>query len=150
MIVGVVAGALDLLFMGGVTVYNTIKGAQLSNRVTEIQRATSDTNKQLYSLEVSVFTNTNSTIQLARSFGKAQENMEVMRTNIDTIVKHLSRLDSFAEAQVRYNLKTHAERVYERMKNSMRRIEWNELNLDFVGMTEQNEILEVAYKRLRY
>ena len=150
MIVGVVASALGLLFVGGVTVYNTIKGAQLSNRVSEIQRATSDTNKQLHSSEVSVFTNTNSTIQLARSFGKAQENTEVMRTNIDTIVKHVSRLDSFAEAQACYNLKTYAERVYERMKNSMRRIERNELNLDFVGMTEQNEILEVAYKRLQY
>ena len=71
MIVGVVAGALGLFFMGGVTVYNTIKGVQLSNRVSEIQRTTSDTNKQLHSLEVPVFTNTNSTIQLARSFGKA-------------------------------------------------------------------------------
>ena len=76
--------------------------------------------------------------------------MEVMRTNIDTIVKHVSRLDSFAEAQARYNLKTHAERVHERIKNSMRRIERNELNLNFVGMAEQNEILEVAYKRLQY
>jgi cell division protein FtsL len=150
LIVGVVAGALGLLFMGGITVFNTIKGAQLSSRVSEIQRSVSDTNKQLHNLEVSVLTNTNSTIQLARSFSNAQENMETMRTNMETIVKHVSRLDSFAEAQTRYNLKTHAEHVYERMKSSMRRIERNDLNLDFVGMTEQNEILEIIYERLKH
>jgi hypothetical protein len=150
LIVGAVAGALGLLFMGGVTIFNTIKGAQLSSRVSEIQKSASETNKQLHSLEVSVLTNTNSTIQLARSFSKAQENMETMRNNMETIVKHVSRLDSFAEAQTRYNLKTHAEHVYERMKNSMHRIERNDLNLDFVGMTEQNEILEIAYERLKH
>jgi hypothetical protein len=53
LIVGVVAGALGLLFIG-TSIFNLIKGAMLSSRV-------SDTNKQLYSLEVSVFTNTNST-----------------------------------------------------------------------------------------
>jgi hypothetical protein len=149
LIIGVVAGVLGLLF-SGITIFNTIKGAKLSNRVSEIQRSVSDTNKQLHSLEVSVITNTNSTIQLARSFSNAQENMETMRTNMETIVKHVSRLDSFAEAQTRYNLKTHADHVYERMKNSLRRIERNDLNLDFVGMTEQNEILEIAYERLKH
>lgn len=149
LIVGVVAGALGL-FMGGITIYNTIKGAQLGNRISEIQRSVSDTNKQLHSLEVSVITNTNNTIHLARSFNKAQENMETMRTNMQTIVKHVSRLDSFAESQTRYNLKNHAEHVYERMKNSIRRIEHNDLNLDFVGMTEHNEIIEIAYNRLKH
>ncbi|CAF0770885.1 unnamed protein product [Didymodactylos carnosus] len=48
LIVGVVAGVLGLLFMGGVTVHNTIKGAQLSSRVSEIHRSASDTNKQLH------------------------------------------------------------------------------------------------------
>ena len=32
----------------------------------------------------------------------------------------------------------------------MRRIEQNDLNLDFVGMTERNEIVEIAYERLKY
>ena len=150
LIIGVAVGALGLLFTGGVAIYNTIKGAQLSNRVSEIQGSVSDTNKQLHSLEVSVLTNTNSTMQLARTFSKAQENMETMRTNMETIAKHVSRLDSFAEAQTRYNLKTHAEHVYERMKSSMRRIENNDLNLDFVGMTEQNEILEIVYDHLKH
>jgi hypothetical protein len=150
MIVGIAAGALGLLFLGGVTLFNTIKGAHLRTRVSEIQKSASETNSQLHNLEVSVLTNTNTTIQLARSFNKAQENMETMRTNMETIVKHVSRLDSFAEAQTRYNLKTHAERVYERMKNSMRRIERNDLNLDFVGMTEQTEIFEIAYDHLKY
>ena len=149
LIVGVVTGALGLLFMGGITIFNTIKGAVLSSRVSEIQRSVSDTNKQLHNLEVSVLTNTNSTIQLARTFSEAQENMETMRTNMETIVKHVSRLDSFAEAQTRYNLKTHAEHVYERMKNSIRRIERNDLNLDFLGMTEQNEVLQIAYEHLK-
>ena len=117
--------------------------------MSEIQRSASGSNSQLHSLEVSVLTNTNTTIQLARSFNKVQENMETMRNNMETIVKHTSRLDSFAEAQTRFNLKTHAERVYERMKNSMRRIERNDLNLDFVGMTEQNEILEIVYDHLK-
>jgi hypothetical protein len=148
LIIGAVAGALGLLF-SGISIFNTIKGAELSNRVSDIQRSVSDTNKQLHSLEVSVMTNTNSTIQLARSFSNAQENMETMRTNMETIVKHVSRLDSFAEAQTRYNLKTHVDHVYERMKNSLRRIERNDLNLDFVGMIEQNEILEIAYERLK-
>ena len=31
----------------------------------------------------------------------------------------------------------------------MRRIERNDLNLDFVGMAEQNEIFELAYEQLR-
>jgi hypothetical protein len=149
LIIGAVAGALGLLF-SGISIFNTIKGAELSNRVSDIQRSVSDTNKQLHSLEVSVMTNTNSTIQLARSFSNAQENMETMRTNMETIVKHVSRLDSFAEAQTRYNLKTHVDHVYERMKNSLRRIERNDLNLDFVGMIEQNEILEIAYERLKH
>ena len=97
-----------------------------------------------------MFTNTNSTTQLARPFNRAQENMESMRNNMEIIVNHISRLNSFAEAQTRYNLKTHAELVYERMKNSMRRIERNDLNLDFVGMVEQNEILEIAYEYLQH
>ena len=59
-------------------------------------------------------------------------------------MKHVLRLDSFAEAQTLYNLKTHGERIYDRMKTSMYRIERNDLNLDFVGMSEQNEILELA------
>jgi hypothetical protein len=149
MIVGIVVGAVGAL-LGGVSLYNTIKGAQLSTRVSEIQRFASETNSQLHSIEVSVLTNTNTTVQLARSFNKAQENMETMRNNMETIVKHISRLDSFAEAQTRYNLKTHAESVYERMKNSMRRIERNDLNLDFVGMTEKNEILEIVYDHLKH
>ena len=149
-IVGVVAGAVGALFLGGVSLYNTIKGAQLSTRVSEIQRSVSETNSQLHSTQVSVLTNTNTTVQLVRSFNKAQENMEAMRTNMETIVKHISRLDSFAEAQTSYNLKTHAESVYERMKNSMRRIQRNDLNLDFVGMTEQNEILEIVYDHLKH
>ena len=150
LIVGIAAGAIGLLFLGGATVYNTIKGAQLSSRVSEIQKSASETNSQLHSLEVSVLTNTNTTMQLARSFNKAQENMETIRNNMETIVKHVSRLDSFAEAQTRYNLKTHAEHVYDRMKSSMRRIERNDLNLDFVGMTEQNEILEIVYDHLKH
>ena len=36
------------------------------------------------------------------------------------------------------------------MKNSIRPIERNDLNLDFVGMTEQNEIIETAYECLKY
>jgi hypothetical protein len=32
----------------------------------------------------------------------------------------------------------------------MRRIERNDLSLDFVGMVEQNEILEIAYERLKH
>ena len=76
--------------------------------------------------------------------------METMRTNIETIVKHVFQLDSFAEAQTCYNLKTHAEHLYERMKNSMRRIASNYLNLDFVGMTEQNEIHEIVCERLKH
>lgn len=69
---------------------------------------------------------------------------------MENIVNHISRLNSFAEAQTRNNLKTHAELVYERMKNSMRRIERNDLNLDFVGMIEHKEILEIAYERLKH
>ena len=144
MIIDVVAGALCLLFTGGIAVFNTIKGAQLSSRVLEIQRSVSETNEQLHSLEVSVLTNRNSTIQLARSFSIAQENKESMRINMETIMKHVSRLDSFAEAQTLYNLKTHGERIYDRMKTSMHRIKRNDFNLDFVGVTEQNEILELA------
>ena len=147
-ILGVAAGGLGL-FLLGTSIFNSVKGAMLSSRVSDIQNSVSDTNKQLHSLEVSVFTNTNSATQLARSFSKAQENMESMRDNVETIVSHISRLNSFAEAQTRYNLKTHAELVYERMKNSMRRIEQNDLNLDFVGMVEQNEILEIAYEHLQ-
>jgi len=71
MIVGIAAGAVGALFLGGMSLYSTIKGAQLSTRVSEIQRSASETNKQLHNLEVSVSTYTNSTIQLARSFGKA-------------------------------------------------------------------------------
>ena len=41
----------------------------------------------LHSLEVSVLTNTKSTIRLARSFSK---NMETMRINMETIMKHVS------------------------------------------------------------
>ena len=93
---------------------------------------------------------TNSTIQLARSFEKSQENLETLRGNVEIIVKHVSRLDSFAEAQTHFNLKTHTEHVYERMRNSTRRIEQNDLNLDFVGMTEQSEIFEIAYERLKH
>jgi hypothetical protein len=140
LIVGVVAGALGLLFID-TSIFNSIKGAMLSSRVSDIQKSVLETNKQLHSLEVSIFTNTNSTAQLARSFNTAQENIESMRNNMETIVNHISRLNSFAEAQTRYNLKTHAELVDERMKNSMRRIERNDLNLDFVGLIEQNEIL---------
>ena len=149
LIIGIAAGALGL-FLIGTSTFNSIKGAMLSSRVPHIQRSVSDTNKQSRSLEVSVFTNTNSTTQLARSFNKAQENMESMRNNMETIVNHISRLNSFAEAQTRYNLKTHAELVYERMKNSMRRIERNDLNLGFVGMVEQNEVPEIAYERLKH
>ena len=98
MIVGIAAGAVGALFLGGVGLYNTVKGAQLSTRVSDIQKSASEANSQLHSLEVSVLTNTNTTVQLARSFNKAQENMESMRTNMKTIVKHVSRLDSFAEA----------------------------------------------------
>ena len=148
-IVGAV-GALAVLVLGGGTVYNTVKGAQLSSQVSEIQKSVSETNQQLRSLEVSVLTSTNITIQLARSFEKSQENLETLRSNVETIVKHVSRLDSFAEAQTRFNLKTHTEHVYERMRNAMRRIEQNDLNLDFVGMTEQNEIFEIAYERLKH
>ena len=72
-----------------------------------------------------------------------------MRINMETIMKHVSRLDFFAEAQTLYNLKTHGEHVYDRMKTSIHRIERNDLNLDFVGMTEQNKILELAYSRLK-
>ena len=149
LIVGVAAGALSILFVGGLSIFNTVKTSLLNSRVTEIQQSLVDTNHQLHSSELSILTNTNSTLQLARSFNKAQENMETMRTNVEAIVNHVSRLDSFAEAQTRYNLKTHAERVYNRMKNSIRRIERNDLNLDFVGMVEQNEIFELAYERLK-
>lgn len=76
--------------------------------------------------------------------------MKSMKNNMETIVNHISRLKSFAEAHTRYNLKTHAELVYERMKNSIRRIERNDLNLDFIGMIEQNEILEIAYEHLKH
>jgi len=51
----------------------------------------SESNKQLHSLEVSVLTSTNNTIQLARAFDKSQENMETLRTKMETIVKHVSR-----------------------------------------------------------
>jgi hypothetical protein len=59
------------------------------------------------------------------------------------------RLELFSETQTRYNLKTHAEHVFERMKNSVHRIGRNDLFLDFIGMTKQNEVLEIAYKRLK-
>ena len=75
--------------------------------------------------------------------------MESMRNNMEAIVDHISRLNSFAAAHSRYNLKTHAELVYARIKSSMRRIERNDLDLDFVGMVEQNEGLEIAYKHLQ-
>ena len=148
LLIGVAAGTFGLFFIG-ISIFNSIKGAMLSSRVSDIQNSVSDTNKQLHSLEVSVFTNTNTTTQLARSFNKPQENMESMRNNMETIVNHISRLNSFAEAQTRFNLKTHAELVYERMKNTMHRIERNDLNLDFVGMVEQNEILEITYQHLQ-
>ena len=35
------------------------------------------------------------------------------------------------------------------MKNSMCSIERNDLNLDFVGIVEQNEISELAHERLK-
>ena len=35
------------------------------------------------------------------------------------------------------------------MKNSMCSIERNDLNLDFVGIVEQNEIFELAHERLK-
>ena len=60
-----------------------------------------------------MLTNANSGLQLAHSFDKTQENMETMRTNMKTIVDHVSELDLFAEAQMRYNLKTNVERVYD-------------------------------------
>ncbi|CAF1599801.1 unnamed protein product [Adineta ricciae] len=103
LIVGVVAGAVGLIFLGGVAVYNTMKGAQLSSRVSEIQQSISETNSQLHNLEVSVLTHTNSTLELTRSFNKAQENTENMRANMETIAKRISRQDSFAEVQTRYN-----------------------------------------------
>ena len=99
--------------------------------MSEIQKSASETNQQLHTLEVLVLTNTNGTMQLARSFDKSQQNPETMRTNVETIVKLISRLDSFAQAQTRYNLKTHAEQVYERMRDSMRRIERNKLYIFF-------------------
>ena len=67
----------------------------LSSRVSDIQRSVSDTNKQLRNLEVSMFTNTNSTTQLTRSFNKAQENMESMRNNMETIVNHITPAELF-------------------------------------------------------
>ncbi|CAF1489940.1 unnamed protein product, partial [Rotaria sp. Silwood1] len=73
LIIGVAAGTLGLLFTGGLTIFNTIKAAQLNSRVTDIRNRVSDTNRQLQSLELSVLTNTNSTLQLARSFNTAQE-----------------------------------------------------------------------------
>ena len=54
MIIGVVAGALALLFTGAIAVFKMIKGAQMSSRVLEIQRSLCETNEQLHSLEVSV------------------------------------------------------------------------------------------------
>ena len=117
--------------------------------MSEIQKSPFKTNQQLHSLEVLVLTNTNGTMQLARSFDKSQQNSNTMRTNVETIVKPISRLDFFAQAQTRYNLKTHAEQVYERMRDSMRRIERNKLNIYFVGMIDQNEIFEVAYDGLK-
>ena len=117
--------------------------------MSEIQTSAFKTNQQLHSLEVLVLTNTNGTLQLARSFDKSQQNSETMRTNVETIVKPISRLDSFAQAQTRYNLKTHTEQVYERMRDSMRRIERNKLNIYFVGMIDQNKIFEIAYDGLK-
>ena len=88
---GTAAGALGLLSIG-TSIFSSIKGAILSGRVSDIQKLVSDTNKQLHRLEVSLLTNTNSTTQLARSFNEAQMNME-------TIASHISRPNSFAEAQ---------------------------------------------------
>jgi hypothetical protein len=150
LIIGVTASAMGLLFVGGLTVYSSAKMAFLNSRVSEIQTALTETNHQLTSLEVSVLTNTNTTLQLARSFSKAQENVEIMRGNMQTLGSHVSRLDTFAGAQTRFNLRTHAERVYDRLKNSIRRIERNDLNLDFLDMTEQNELLEIAFSHLEH
>ena len=47
MIIGVVAGALALLFIGAIAVFNMIKGAQMSSRVLEIQRSLCEINEQL-------------------------------------------------------------------------------------------------------
>jgi hypothetical protein len=51
LIIDAVAGGLGLLF-AGITIFNTTKGTELSNRVSDIQRSVFDTNKQLHSLEV--------------------------------------------------------------------------------------------------
>jgi hypothetical protein len=45
--------------MRGVDISDTLKRAQLSSQVSEIQRSASETNEQFYSLEVSIFPNTN-------------------------------------------------------------------------------------------
>lgn len=67
---------------------------------------------------------------------------------MQTSSSHVSPLDTFAEAQTRLNLRTRVERVYDRLKNSIRRIERNDLSLGFLDTTEQNELLEVAFSYL--
>ena len=62
-ILGVAVVYFGLLLLG-TSIFNSVKGAMLRSRVSEIQNSVSDTNKQLHSLEVSVFTNANSTTQL--------------------------------------------------------------------------------------
>jgi hypothetical protein len=109
LIMGVTAGVIDLLFVGGVTMHSSIEAALLNNRISKIQKSISEINHKLHSLGVSVLTNTNTTAQLARSFSKPQGNMEMMQSNVETILRHVSRLDAFDEARTRCNLKTHVE-----------------------------------------
>ncbi|CAF4630827.1 unnamed protein product, partial [Didymodactylos carnosus] len=142
-------GALGAIFAGGISVYNTYKNGKLADRMDQLQNTISATSQKLVTLQGSLFNVTQTTLELAKRFERSEYSTEQLEKAARNIIAKMKNFQDFTDDQIRYNIAKDIEHRYERLKSSMQRIANNKLNFDFIGMSEQNELIDTAYLQLK-
>ncbi|CAF0953575.1 unnamed protein product [Didymodactylos carnosus] len=115
----------------------------------QLQNTISATSQKLVTLQGSLFNVTQTTLELAKRFERSEYNTEQLEKAARNTIAKMKNFQDFTDDQIRYNIAKDIEHRYERLKSSMHRIANNELNFDFIGMSEQNELIETAYLQLK-
>ncbi|CAF1115713.1 unnamed protein product [Didymodactylos carnosus] len=96
-------------------------------------------------MQSSLYNVTATTIDLANRFDPS-ENLE--KTTLDLVVK-MKNIQDVTDEQIYYNVDKEIQRKFERLTQSMYCISLNDLNFDFLGMHEQNALIELVYDQLK-
>ncbi|CAF4437277.1 unnamed protein product [Didymodactylos carnosus] len=141
-------GVIGVMVGGGIGVYNSVTNQKLSDRMDQLQNTMLDFSQKFATVQGSLYDVSQTTVQLAKKFEQSEFNSQQLEKTLTGVLFAVKNLQDVNDEQIRDNINKKIERCYERLKSSMNRITKNDLNFEFLTMSERNELIEMAYAKL--